>query len=217
VKALKGNVKRVMMKKIILIGLAIIAALVTGSGVYYGVQHRPIPQHEYANVELSSSKNDVKYRLGDPDGVIEDDCTKDYFRCNYRLYIVNGNDKKNALPTAKTFLEFNRWTYTQKNADGNETGYVEVDFDPKAKTVSKVSCFASATNNPFACEIIDFSRSKSDLISIGTKEDELKRWLGEPTEEKLDANSSSKFMTYNNLNLDFYLVKQKVYMITVQK
>ena len=205
------------MRRTIVVVLVMAALASSAAAVlYYEDKHRPIPQHEYAKVELSNSKDEVKYRLGVPDNVIEDYCTKDEFGCNYRLYIVDGHDHKNSIPVGKTFGDYDWWTYSQKLADGTETGYVQIEFDRTNKKVSAVSCFAIATDNPFVCDIIAYSKGKKDLITIGMTEDELKKKLGEPTTEELEHNSPSKTIAYKNVNLEFWLVKQKIYRIAVK-
>ena len=168
------------MKRTIVLGLSL-ATLVAATGiVYYEDQHRPIPQFEYAKICLLNSKNEVKYKLGVPDHVIEDDCSKDIFGCNYRMYVVDGSDPKNKIPSEKSFYDFNRWTYDQKLAEGRETGYIEIDFDQNTKEVSEISCFAydAMISNPFVCDVLAYSKSHKDLISVGTTEDELKDRLG---------------------------------------
>jgi hypothetical protein len=91
------------MKRTITIGLAI-AALMSAAFAYYEDQHRPLPQHGYADVQLSDSKDEVKYRIGNPDNVIPDECTQESFGCVYQMYRVDGTDPKNTVPKGKTDL-----------------------------------------------------------------------------------------------------------------
>jgi hypothetical protein len=174
----------------------------------------------WSEVSLYETKKAVRDRIGIPDAVIEDDCTKDEFGCNFREYYVNGTDPKNVIPDGKSFSEYNRWSYAQKLADGSATGYFEVDFDRTTKKVDKVGCFANSTDNPFVCGIIAVSKENDNLdpttIAIGTTEDELKKILGNPSSEKVDAPSSSKTIEYKDYNLEFDLAKWKVYMIFVE-
>ena len=208
------------MKSAIIIGLSIAALASAAAVLYYENQHRPIPQYQYAKIQLSNSKDEVKYRLGVPDDVIDDVCTVESFGCAYRMYIVDGSDPKNVIPEGKIFGDFNRWTYYQKLADGSRTGYVEIDFDQKTEKVSEISCFASeaetTAHNPFVCDIIAYSKSPEDSIAIGMTEEELKKKLGEPTSEELRADSPTKIIIYKNLNLEFSLTKQKIYRISVK-
>jgi hypothetical protein len=213
------------MKKIAIVVVSL-AALSAGIAMGEGFLSSPSPlQTKYdrgtvgTEVSLSETKKAVRDRLGIPDQVIEDDCTKDEFGCNFPLYFVDGHDPKNIIPDGKRFAEYNKWSYTQKNADGSETGYFEIDFDRTTKKVKKVSCFARATDNPFVCGIITVAKENDNLdpttIAIGETEEQLKKMLGEPSFEKLDAPSSSTTIDYKKFNLEFNLVHGKTYMISV--
>jgi hypothetical protein len=174
------------------------------------------------DVSLFETKKAVRDRLGIPDEVI--DVNKEtkgaYNEFNDPIvYTVNSNDPKRAIPEGKSYAQFDEWTYTQKNADGSETGYFAVTFDRDTKKVRKVGCYARSTDNPFVCGVITVAKENDNLdpttIAIGGTEEQLNKMLGEPSSEKEDVASSSKTVAYKNFNLEFNLVNDKVYMISV--
>jgi hypothetical protein len=216
------------MKKTLLAAVAAIV-LVGGGYAYTNWPLSPSPlQTQYgrgtvgSEVRLAETKKTVRDRLGIPDEVV--DISKETKGAYNEfgdpiVYAVKSNDPKRAIPDGFSWAQFDEWMYTQKNADGSETGYFEVDFDKAMKKVKKVGCFAKSTDNPFVCGILAVAKENQNLdpttIAIGETEEQLKKVLGEPSFEKADAPSSSKTIDYKKFNLEFNLVHGKTYMISV--
>jgi hypothetical protein len=217
------------MKKIAFIVVSLVAWSAGITAMGEGFLSSPSPmQTKYdrgtvgTDVSLFETKKAVRDRLGIPDEVV--DINKEtkgaYNEFNDPIvYSVTSNDPKRAIPDGSSWAQFDEWTHMQKLAGGSETGYFSVTFDRETKKVKKVGCFAKATDNPFVCGVITVAKENDNLdpttIAIGETEEQLKKMLGEPSFEKVDAASFSKTIDYKKFNLEFNLVHGKTYMISV--
>ena len=158
------------------------------------------PIENYMSVNIGDKREDVMYKLGSPGYVFgeqEKKCGKDFtWECG--IPIFSTNEAEEGIPKiSKELKNYNVYIYS----DGPLTQkFVSVYFDKKDQVV-KIGCKVK-------CE-------KRLGVGINSREDEIRRLIGNPSNSEIDANSGVKTLSYTKLNLKLYLTKMKVYMVEV--
>lgn len=159
----------------------------------------------FRGVRLTETRADVEYRLGVPKAVlgpvVEAGPPGDGWGQGRRVYTVNGpKSDQNAMPDGKSTSDYDAWVYSDDDST-DESFY----FD-RAGRVKEVSCVTFGTNM-FACGPV------AGIWSLDPEEKVLR--LGKPSFVKLD--NGTKTIRYDDIGLEVWLTKAKVYAIRVMR
>lgn len=186
-------------------GLLILALVSANSRAKSWFENRPKPVLSYADISLGMERTEVAYRKGSPKGASRPPTSEEIKDCQ------SSNPSSNVFcadwfyePAAKVRInDFPEWMWDLENAS------LRVVFDSHG-TVEKIQCYDAVSEARSACPKI-FS------LGIGTKESEILVRLGTPSYEKIDPNSYVKTLSFDSLNLSFYLMQGETYIISVTK
>lgn len=186
-------------------GLLILVLATASSKAILWFENRPKTVSSYADISIGMNRAEVAYRKGTPKGVSRPPTPEEIQVCQSSnppfnefcadwLYEPADNAKINDFP---------EWMWNLGNASFN------VRFDSQGE-VEQIRCYDTVSESRSECPRI-FS------IGIGTKESEILIRLGTPSYEKIDPDSYVKTLSFDRLNLSFFLKQGKIYMVTVTK
>lgn len=179
-------------------GALVIAAISLGAVGLRFTSYR----NGYCNISLSNNQAEVMYRLGTPTYVYGPSVKMLGGYASHIYSVDPSEDPKNAMPDGKSATDFDQWSYTGISSIG-PSGRLDVSFQKSNGQAQRISCLgASAKSCPSLAG-----------ISIGTTEEALRGFLGEPDTQKLEG--VAKIVVYKKLGLEFYLTEDKVYNIAL--
>jgi len=177
--------------------IAALVAAVLGYEEYERyVRDKPRLLTEYAEVKLGDSADQVRYVLGAPAAFLDrtpEEADKPWTK---DPRVVRADDAKEGhLIVNSTGWQYDVRTNTQIN----------VSFDAPAPS-GKVIAVACYSQTVYSCPEVFGLRD-------GSSEEEVLKHLGKPDSDTIE--SSAKVLRYEAYNLTLYLVKKRVYMVTV--
>ena len=154
----------------------------------------------YGNVSLGQSQQEVQYRLGDPDIVLQvaGKAKNGEFTDPYVVKPTTAEDEGWKMPAGRTIYSFDHWTY------GLRTSLSSTDIEFKNGKVSSAACFVDGTNGS-CLSLYD--------VRVGDTEEQLVTRLGQPT--KTSLSDEVKTITYSDLGAEFFLKRAQVYGLKV--
>lgn len=152
----------------------------------------------YAGVYRTDDRREVLYRLGHPAGVLGKPEVLQGMCCFQMNYVPGSSDPKNAMPDGKTESDFPGWTY-EPASDTTVT----VNFDPQDH-VESVECLTGQPNGCLSLAGIYFDDTEEEVI----------RKLGR-RHARYKLEGMSKTIRYDDLGVEFTLMKDRVYMMSL--
>ena len=162
---------------------------------YEKITNLPQRQTTYSDIDLGMKMLEVRYVKGEPSYVMLPTIKSGPYAGSAPI-IESKNFKQGQL--AENYLS---WGYDA----ADKRSYVEVDFDSKTRKVDQITCYSEGFFNcPPLLGILD-----------GDEEENVISRLGQPTHVAFETGSGVKRLTYTNLNVRYYLLKKRVYMLQV--
>jgi len=186
-------------------GLLILGLVAASSRAVWWFEHRPKTVSSYADISLGMKRAEVAYRKGTPKGVSRPPTPEEVKECqssNPRFNVFCA-DWLYQPADSVTINDFPEWMWNLGNAS------FSVRFDSQGK-VEQIRCYDAGSEASSECPRI-FS------LGIGTKESDILIRLGTPSYETIDPDSYVKTLSFDRLNLSFFLTRGKVYMVTVKR
>jgi hypothetical protein len=168
-------------------------ALAASAGVIWFYVGRPIAQTNYYGLLLDKDrKDDVNYKLGDPDLVDSDDVSSFHLGAVQPLIANRHAGDQNAYPKGTDFRNYDRWGYPSN---------LWISFRKPAGSIFEVQCFSP--------NVIIGACKPLLGINIGDTEESVKKWLGHPTSAPIYG--TTKVLVYPELNVVIWLRRERVY------
>lgn len=155
------------------------------------------PPSIYGKIGLGDSREEVRYKLGDPPEV---DGDVPNAQGAVRVYSTNRDDPVNAIPADKSVNQFNTWQYPGKGDDA----HYDVYFDATTGRANVLVCFDFFRPTTHYCPSL-FG------IAIDDSESEVINVIGEPTRKSI--SEGVKVLVYDDRGIVVRLSKERVYSL----
>jgi hypothetical protein len=159
------------------------------------------PPSIYGKIWLGDSREEVRYKLGDPPEV--DDDVQSAQGAD-RVYVTNRKDPINAMPADRTVNQFNTWQYPGRGDDA----HYDVYFDATTGRAIALVCFDFFQPTTHYCPSL-FG------IAIDDSESEVINAIGEPTRESI--SEGVKILEYDDRGIVVRLSKERVYSLQLSR
>jgi hypothetical protein len=159
------------------------------------------PPSIYGKIELGDSREEVRYKLGDPPEVDGDVPNAEGA---VRVYSTNREDPINAMPADKTVNQFNTWQYLGRG----DNAHYDVYFDATTGRAASLVCFDFFQPTTHYCPSlfgIAIDDSESKVINI----------IGEPTRKSI--SEGVKVLVYDDRGIVVRLSKERVYSLQLSR
>jgi hypothetical protein len=155
----------------------------------------PLPrQTQYAGLALGISPDEVVYRKGPPDQVLEEPETT---KQGWTSRAVTSTQE---IKDGKSFRDYGAWSYE------TNTSHIDIQFNPAKTAVVEITCYSK--NKAGSCPPIA-------EIKDGDTEDVVLSVLRQPDISRLDGPSTTKNLIYKSIGVSLWLERQQVYMIGI--
>jgi outer membrane protein assembly factor BamE (lipoprotein component of BamABCDE complex) len=155
----------------------------------------------FAGLSLGTDRDEVLYRLGHPDNVIDlPEYDSDFGGMMSRVYDVDEDETDvNGIPEGKTFNDYHEWVYLNVNPNSR----LSVTFDSAAR-VESLNWYAEECGR----------KAWEPVAGIRCNDSENEVFdLGKPTFSKI--HGTTKTIRFDDIGLKIILTKGRVYMIEV--
>ena len=159
------------------------------------------PPSTYGKIGLGDSRDEVRYKLGEPP---EADDDVQNAQGAGRVYVTNRKDPINALPADTTVNQINTWHYPGRGDDA----HYDVYFDATTGRAIALVCFDFFQPTTHYCPSL-FG------IAIDDSESEVINVIGEPTRKSI--SEGVKILEYDDRGIVVKLSKERVYSLQLSR
>jgi hypothetical protein len=156
------------------------------------------PPSIYGKIRLGDSREEVRYKLGDPPEV--DDDVQSALGPNPQVHVNSIND----LPANRIADQFNTWRYPGRGDDA----HYDVYFDATTGRATTLACFDVIRPTTYYCP-------RLFEIAIDDSESEVIDVFGEATRKSI--NEGVKILEYDDKGIVVRLSKERVYSLQLSR